>query len=47
MAEKQKTEFEKGQAKAQEILKGSGEGLMTQNMKDIMARRKKMADART
>tara|TARA_B100000902_G_scaffold391320_1_gene441768 strand:- start:2839 stop:3636 length:798 start_codon:yes stop_codon:yes gene_type:complete len=38
-----KTEYQKGQDKAQEILKGSGEGLMTQDMKDIMARRKQMS----
>lgn len=39
-----KTEFQKGQEKAQEILKSSGEGLMTRNMKDIMAKRKQRAE---
>ena len=42
--EKPKTQFEKGQEKAKEILSGAGEGIMTQDMKDIMARRKKMSE---
>lgn len=42
--EKPLTEFEKGQKKSKEILQSSGEGLVTQDMKNIMARRKKMSE---